>query len=62
MKAYQLACEDAGHDDCAFMVQSEDRDEVVELARTHARDVHDQELSRDDVRNVVSEIEWAASD
>jgi len=62
MTAYQLACEDAGHSECAFMVRSEDRDEVVDLVREHAREVHDESYSRDEIRENVSETDWSASD
>jgi len=62
MPAYQLSCEDAGHDDCAFMVRSEDRDEVIDLAREHAKSAHDETYSRSDVADLLQQTEWQASD
>jgi predicted small metal-binding protein len=57
--AYQLACAEAGQPDCAFLVRSENREEVVEAVRTHAREAHDASYSAADVEGQLSEVEWA---
>ena len=49
--AKEVACREAGYD-CDFMVRSEDEDELIEMVKQHARDVHDMEMSSDDVRGV----------
>ncbi|RKD98327.1 DUF1059 domain-containing protein [Halopiger aswanensis] len=48
-RAHRLDCEKAAAD-CRFIIQSEDEDETVELARNHMREVHGQEYTDDDLR------------
>ena len=47
--AHKLDCESA-QADCRFIIQSENEDEVLELARTHMKDVHDKEFTDNDLR------------
>ncbi|GAB3677244.1 DUF1059 domain-containing protein [Halopiger thermotolerans] len=48
-QAHRLDCENAAAD-CRFIIQSEDEDEAVELARNHMKEVHGQEYTDDDLR------------
>jgi len=47
--AHKLDCESA-EADCRFIIQSENEQEVVELAQTHMKEVHDQDLSDEELR------------
>lgn len=47
--AKELSCREAGYD-CDFMIRSEDEDELIEFVRQHAREIHDTEMSRGDIR------------
>ncbi|MFB6080015.1 MAG: DUF1059 domain-containing protein [Haloferacaceae archaeon] len=47
---------------CAFQVRSENDDELIELVRTHADDMHDMSMSRGDVRSGWENVEVAADD
>lgn len=49
-RAHRLDCESA-EADCRFIVQSENEDEAVELARKHMSDVHGQEFTADELRH-----------
>ena len=48
--AHKLDCESASAD-CRFIIQSEDESEAVELAKSHMKTVHDQELTDDELRD-----------
>ncbi|MFC7154714.1 DUF1059 domain-containing protein [Halomarina halobia] len=48
-KAHKLDCEAAAAD-CRFIIQSEDEEEAVELARKHMKDVHGQEYTDEELR------------
>ncbi len=48
--AHKLDCESAAAD-CRFIIQSEDESEAVELAKSHMKTVHDQELTDDELRD-----------
>ena len=48
-EAHRLDCESVS-ETCRFIVQSENEQEAVKLARTHMSEVHDQELSADELR------------
>ncbi|MFC7098506.1 DUF1059 domain-containing protein [Halobaculum marinum] len=50
--AHQISCEDAGMD-CAFVVQSESDDELVEMALLHGENQHNVEMSEADVRELI---------
>lgn len=47
--AHRLDCEAAAAD-CRFIVQSENEDEAIELARNHMQAVHDREFTADELR------------
>lgn len=49
--AHQYSCSA-----CEFQVRSEDQDEVIELVRTHASDMHDLEFSADEVRDGITAV------
>mgnify|MGYP002761132073 CR=1 FL=1 len=51
--AYQMSCQDAGID-CDFMIRSEDRDELVSFVQQHAKDVHDSDMSKSEIQNLLS--------
>lgn len=48
-EAHRLDCEKQAAD-CRFIVQSEDEDEAIELAKKHMRDVHGREFTDDELR------------
>ncbi|MFB6131622.1 MAG: DUF1059 domain-containing protein [Salinigranum sp.] len=50
----QVSCREAGLD-CDFEIHDENEDELIEFVRQHARDTHDMEMSRDDVREYITE-------
>lgn len=47
--AHKLDCEAAAAD-CRFIVQSEDEEEAVELAKKHMREVHGQEYTDEELQ------------
>ncbi|WP_254864164.1 DUF1059 domain-containing protein [Halovivax gelatinilyticus] len=47
--AHKLDCESVS-DTCRFIIQSEDEEETVELARKHMKEVHGQEYSDEELR------------
>ena len=49
--AKEVSCRDAGYD-CDFMIRSENEDELIEMVKQHARDVHDMDMSDSDVKGV----------
>lgn len=55
--AFQYTC-----DACAFQIRSENDDEVIDLVRNHARDAHDMELTRGEIRDGWEEVSIAADD
>lgn len=48
-RAHKLDCE-AVENDCRFIVQSEDEDEAIELARNHMKAVHGRDVTDDELR------------
>lgn len=36
--------------DCAFMVRSENDDEVIDVVKNHGKEAHDRDVADDDVR------------
>lgn len=54
-QAHRLDCE-AQAADCRFVIQSEDEDEAVELAREHMERVHGQEFTDDELRRDYLEV------
>ncbi|MCW8171946.1 MULTISPECIES: DUF1059 domain-containing protein [Natrialba] len=47
--AHKLDCESVS-DTCRFIIQSENEEETVELAKKHMKEVHGQEFSDDELR------------
>lgn len=52
----EISCINAGFEDCAFLIRSENEEEVVTFAQQHAKNVHDTEASRDHLENVLVEV------
>ncbi|SDK06326.1 DUF1059 domain-containing protein [Natronorubrum texcoconense] len=50
VEAHKLDCESVS-DTCRFIVQSEDEDEAVELAKNHMSEIHGQELTSEELRD-----------
>ncbi|ELY43759.1 DUF1059 domain-containing protein [Natronorubrum tibetense] len=50
VEAHKLDCESVS-DTCRFIVQSEDEDEAVELAKNHMAEIHGQELTSEELRD-----------
>ena len=48
-KAHKLDCESAAAD-CRFIIQSENEEEAIELAKNHMRDVHSQEYTDEELQ------------
>jgi len=48
--AHKLDCESAAAD-CRFIIQSEDEQEAVQLAKAHMKTVHDTELTDEELRS-----------
>ena len=48
-KAHKLDCESVS-DTCRFIIQSENEDEAVELARKHMQDVHGKDFSDEELQ------------
>ncbi|WP_436346248.1 DUF1059 domain-containing protein [Natronorubrum sp. FCH18a] len=48
-EAHKLDCE-AVSDDCRFIVQSENEDEAIELAKNHMKEVHDREVTTEELQ------------
>ena len=53
--AHRLDCEKQAAD-CRFIIQSENEDEVIEMARTHMRDVHGQDYTEEELRSEQLEV------
>lgn len=54
-EAHKLDCESTAGD-CRFVIQSENEEEVIELAKKHMREVHDQEYTDDELRGEVLQV------
>lgn len=54
--AKEIRCINAGFEDCAFLIRSEDEAEVIEVAQRHAERAHDTEASRDHLETVMQDI------
>lgn len=48
-KAHKLDCESAAAD-CRFIIQSENEEEALELAKNHMKNVHGQEYTDEELR------------
>ena len=54
-QAHKLDCE-AAENDCRFIIQSENEQEAVELARRHMSEVHGKEFSDEDLREEYLQV------
>lgn len=45
---------------CSFQVRSENDDEIVDIVRNHAREMHDANMSEADVRDGWTEVRGKA--
>jgi len=52
----EFSCASAGATACPFMVRDENEDELVTMVQRHAKDVHNEDLSRDDILNFVKKM------
>lgn len=52
--AHRLDCEKEAAD-CRFIVQSEDEEEAIELARNHMKVVHERDFTDDELRREYME-------
>ena len=41
---------------CGFEVRSRDEDEIVRMARQHAKDIHGQELTDEQARSLIERV------
>ncbi|MBS1263964.1 MAG: hypothetical protein MAG715_01159 [Methanonatronarchaeales archaeon] len=57
---HKFSCRRAGNRNCNFAVESDEEDELVEMAKRHARETHDAELSRRETRNNLKSIKPAS--
>lgn len=48
-KSHRLDCEKAAAD-CRFIIQSEDEEEAIELAKNHMKEVHGRDFTDDELR------------
>lgn len=49
-EAHKLDCESA-EADCRFIIQSENEDEAIELAKNHMEEVHGQEFTKEELQD-----------
>lgn len=54
--AEEFSCASAGAPSCPFMVRDENEDELVTMVQRHAKDMHDENLSRDDVLRFLKKM------
>jgi len=52
----EISCINAGFEDCAFLIRSENEEEVIEFAQKHAKNVHDTDTSREHIESVLAEV------
>lgn len=56
--AYQYTCDPGEGQECAFRIRSEDRDELVEIVREHSRNKHGMDVSADEIRAGLEEVQY----
>lgn len=49
---YEFSCQAAGAN-CPFEVKDENADELVDIVQQHARNVHSEKLSRDEIMKIA---------
>lgn len=50
---YEFEC---GAPNCTFLIRTEDRNEIVEHVRMHAREKHDRDVDDDHVRDRIQSV------
>lgn len=55
VEAHKLDC-DSVSETCRFIIQSEDEEEAIELTQNHMKEVHDQDLTAEELREDVLEV------
>ncbi len=54
-EAHKLDCESA-QAGCRFIIQSENEDEAIQHARSHMKEVHDKDLSAEELRQEYLQV------
>ena len=52
----EVNCKGAGYEDCEFLIQSENVDELIQFVKRHAEETHGQPVSRKDVRELIQDV------
>ena len=52
----EISCINAGFEDCAFLIRSEDEDELVAFVQQHAERTHDVSVSREHAEKIMVDI------
>ncbi|MFB6183604.1 MAG: DUF1059 domain-containing protein [Haloarculaceae archaeon] len=55
MVTREFTCQSAGVD-CDFQIRSESEDELLEFVEQHAKNVHDMDMSRADIRDAWTRV------
>ena len=50
---YKFSCSAAGAPSCPFEIRDEDQKELVKMVRKHAKEAHNEDLSKEDVMKYV---------
>lgn len=50
VQAYKLDCE-AASNDCRFIIQSENEEEAINLARVHVEEIHGRDVTEEELRD-----------
>lgn len=50
---YEFEC---GASNCTFLIRTEDKNEIVEHVRIHAREKHDRDVDEDHVRDRIQSV------
>jgi predicted small metal-binding protein len=51
--AEEFSCAAAGAPECPFLIRDENEDELVSMVQKHAKESHNENLSRDDVLKYI---------
>lgn len=52
----QVSCKEAGYEECDFLIQSENQDELIVFVREHAEGTHELDLSQSDVEGLIQDV------
>lgn len=53
---HQVNCKSAGYENCEFLVQSENVDELIRLVQRHAKETHNQSVTETDVKGLIQDV------